>query len=159
MTQRSAGILLYRRHAGAAEVLLVHPGGPFFARKDDGAWSVPKGLIGRGEDPLAAARREFLEETGAHPPEACHFLGEFRQPGGKAVTVYAAEGDFDLAAFRSNSFKLEWPPRSGKVAEFPEADRAAWFGLAAADAKILKGQRPALEKLAALLASGGDGPI
>ena len=159
MVQRSAGILLYRRRKDAVEVLLVHPGGPFFARKDAGAWSVPKGLIGPQEDPLAAARREFLEETGAAAPEDCLLLGAFRQPGGKMVTVYAAEGDFDLLAFRSNTFRLEWPPRSGKVAEFPEADRAAWLGLAEAETRILKGQRPALARLVELLASGGGRPI
>jgi predicted NUDIX family NTP pyrophosphohydrolase len=147
MPQRSAGILLYRRTGPQPEVLLVHPGGPFWAKKDDGAWSIPKGLYGEDEDPLAAARREFTEETGAAAPGNALTLGSFRQPGGKIVAAFAVEGDFDLAAFRSNTFTLEWPPRSGRRQEFPEADRAGWFVPLDARRKILKGQLPILEAL------------
>lgn len=148
----SAGILLHRHVAGGREVLLVHPGGPFWAKKDDGAWSIPKGLVNPAEDALAAARREFAEETGGTAPADAIPLGAFRQPGGKIVKAFAAEGDFDLAGFRSNSFTMEWPPRSGRPAEFPEADRAGWFDLERAAAKILRGQRPILDALATLLA-------
>jgi predicted NUDIX family NTP pyrophosphohydrolase len=152
MPQLSAGILLYRRIGGAVEVLLAHPGGPFWRKKDEGAWSIPKGLVDPGEDRLAAARREFAEEMGA-PPAATGFtlLGEFRQPGGKVVTAFAGEGDFDIAALRSNTFAMQWPPKSGKTAEFPEVDRAEWFSLEEAARKILVGQRPMLVALLAHL--------
>ncbi len=145
MSQRSAGILLYRRTTGAPEVLLVHPGGPYWAKKDEGAWSIPKGICEEGEDPLAAARREFQEETGALPPagEAIP-LGEFRYASGKIVIAFAMEGDFDPARLKSNTFAMEWPPRSGHMAEFPEADRAAWFEIDEADRRIVKGQCPIL---------------
>ena len=151
MPQRSAGILLYR-HTTGVEVLLAHPGGPFWRNKDEGAWSIPKGLIEPGEDMLDAAKREFAEEMGA-PPRAADFtlLGEFRQPGGKVVIAYAAEGNFDVATLRSNTFALAWPPKSGKTAEFPEVDRAEWFSLDEAARKILPGQRPMLEALLAHL--------
>jgi predicted NUDIX family NTP pyrophosphohydrolase len=146
MVQRSAGLLMFRRRAGV-EVLLVHPGGPFWAKKDDGAWSIPKGLFEDGEDALTAARREFEEETGQAPAGAPIELGVFRQPSGKRIHAFAIESEFDLAAFRSNSFAMEWPPRSGRMAEFPEADRAGWFGRDAAIAKITRGQRPIIEAL------------
>jgi predicted NUDIX family NTP pyrophosphohydrolase len=149
--QRSAGILLYRFARGVPEVLLVHPGGPFWARKDLGAWSVPKGLIGADEDPLAAAAREFAEETGGTADGEAAPLGDFRQPGGKVVTVFAIRGDFDLARFRSNTFNMEWPPKSGRTASFPEADRAGWFTLAEAADKLVRGQQPVLAALAELL--------
>ncbi len=151
MPQLSAGLLLYRRTDAGPEVLLVHPGGPFWARKDSGAWSIPKGLIDANEDHRAAALREFAEETGCAPPVNLVLLGDFRQASGKVITAFAAEGDFDLAGFSSNSFTMEWPPRSGRMAEFPEADRAGWFDLATAAEKITSGQRPILDALAALL--------
>ena len=152
MPQLSAGILLYRHTSAGVEVLLAHPGGPFWRKKDEGAWSIPKGLIDPGEDALAAAKREFAEEMGA-PPTATDFtlLGEFRQPGGKVVVAFAAEGDFDVATLRSNTFTMPWPPKSGKTAEFPEVDRAEWFSLDEAARKILAGQRPMLDALLAHL--------
>ncbi len=152
MSQKSAGILLYRRTAAGLEALLVHMGGPFWAKKDAAAWSIPKGLVDPGEEAIAAARREFREETGGAAPRDLTALGEFRQSGNKVLTAFAAEGDFDTAGFRSNSFTMEWPPKSGRMAEFPEADRAEWFGLEQATEKITAGQRPVLEALAALLA-------
>ncbi len=148
MPRESAGILLHRRVARAVEVLLVHPGGPYWRRKDAGAWSIPKGTLAPGEAPLAAARREFAEETGGGASGDTMELGAFCQPGGKVVTAFAVAGDFDLAGFRSNSFTMEWPPHSGRMAEFPEADRAAWFSLAEAAGKIVRGQRPILAALA-----------
>jgi predicted NUDIX family NTP pyrophosphohydrolase len=147
MPRRSAGILLYRRRQGAIEVLLAHPGGPFWARKDDGAWSIPKGEYGAGEDPLAAARREFREETGAQPEGEAVALGAFRQSSAKTVDAWAIEGDFDPATLKSNTFSIEWPPRSGKTREVPEVDRAAWFTPEEARRKLLKGQLPILEAL------------
>jgi len=147
MPQRSAGILLYRRRDGGVEVLLVHPGGPFWARKDEGAWSVPKGEYQDGEDPLAAAQREFAEETGARPQGEAVPLGSFRQSAVKIVHVWAVEGEFDPASLKSNTFSMQWPPRSGQTREFPEVDRAQWFAPAQAAKKILKGQRPVLEAL------------
>ena len=154
MPKRSAGILLYRRRGSQPEVLLVHPGGPFWAKKDAGAWSIPKGLYELDEDPLAAARREFLEETGHAPNGDFVHLGTFKQPGGKVVEAWAVEGDFDLGTFRSNVFAMEWPPRSGRMAEFPEADRAGWFGLDEASRRILKGQAPMLEALRKIVGQG-----
>lgn len=151
MPQVSAGILLHRRGAAGREVLLVHPGGPFWARKDDGAWSIPKGLVETNEDPATAARREFAEETGHVPAGKLLELGSFRQPGGKLVLAFALEGAFDPDTLRSNLFSMEWPPRSGWTAEFPEVDRAAWFGLSEAAQKLLKGQLPILRSLTKLL--------
>jgi predicted NUDIX family NTP pyrophosphohydrolase len=151
MPQRSAGILLYRRRGGAVEVLLVHPGGPFWAKKDDGAWSIPKGEYQDGEDPLAAARREFAEETGAVPEGEAVPLGAFRQSAAKTVDVWAVEGEFDPVGLKSNTFTMEWPPRSGRTGEFPEVDRAVWLAPAEAERKILKGQRPILEALLRIL--------
>jgi predicted NUDIX family NTP pyrophosphohydrolase len=149
---RSAGLLLYRRAPGL-EVLLGHMGGPFFARRDDGAWTIPKGEYGADEEPLAAARREFAEELGTAPPALAeyHPLGSVRQRNGKEVTAWAVAGDFDIATVVSNTFELEWPPRSGRRQSFPEIDRAAWFDLAAARPKVIAGQAVFLDRLAALL--------
>jgi predicted NUDIX family NTP pyrophosphohydrolase len=143
----SAGILLVRRREHGLEVFLVHPGGPFWARKDLGAWSIPKGEIAEGEDPLAAARRELQEETGFTFDGDARPLTPLRQPSGKTVIAFAVEGDCDPAALRSNLFSMEWPPKSGQHAEFPEVDRGAWFPLEEARAKILKGQAPFLDEL------------
>lgn len=147
MTKQSAGILLFRETAGRLEVLLVHPGGPFWAKKDDGAWSIPKGELHAGEDPLAAARREVAEELGLAVTGAALPLDTVRQPGGKVVHAWGVRGDFDPRELRSNTFALEWPPRSGHVQDFPEVDRAAWFTLAEARTKILEGQVDLLEQL------------
>jgi predicted NUDIX family NTP pyrophosphohydrolase len=141
----SAGILMYRRRELAPEVLLVHPGGPFWRNKDAGAWSIPKGLYEEDEDPLAAARREFEEETGGSVGGEVVALGSFRQPGGKIIVAFAVEGDFDVTALRSNTFTIPWPPRSGREASFPEVDRAEWFAPAAARVKLVKGQVPILD--------------
>jgi predicted NUDIX family NTP pyrophosphohydrolase len=155
MPTQSAGLLLFRRRAGALEVLLVHPGGPFWAKRDLGAWSIPKGELDAGEDPLAAARRELEEETGFRAAGPFFALGAVRQRGGKQVTAWAAEGEFDPAALRSAEFEIEWPPRSGKRRSFPEIDRAAWFGLDEARRRILPAQAPLLDRLAALVQSDG----
>jgi predicted NUDIX family NTP pyrophosphohydrolase len=155
MPQHSAGILLYRRRGAGIEVLLVHPGGPFWANKDDGAWSIPKGGYEPGEDPLAAAKREFAEETGAQVEGEAVALGLFRQSSAKIVDVWAVEGDFDPATLVSNTFSMEWPPRSGRMREVPEVDRAEWFRPEAAAHKILKGQRPVLDALLRRLGGGG----
>ena len=145
--KRSAGLLLYRR-APEFEVLLVHPGGPFFAKKDDGVWSVPKGEYEPDEDPLAAAVREFEEELGSPPPAGERIdLGDVKQRAGKIVSAWAVEGDIDAAAVVSNTFEMEWPPRSGRTAEYPEIDRAEWFDLATARTKILAAQQPFLDRL------------
>ncbi len=154
MPQRSAGVLLYRRTSRGIEVLLVHPGGPFWAKKDDGVWSIPKGLVEPGEDPIAVARREFEEETGALLQGDLVPLGTVAQSRAKTIEVWAAEGDFDPATLRSNTFSMEWPPRSGRMQAFPEVDRAQWFGPDAAFDKILKGQRPVIEALLQRLAGG-----
>jgi predicted NUDIX family NTP pyrophosphohydrolase len=147
MPKHSAGILLYRRREGGIEVLLVHPGGPFWARKDEGAWSIPKGEYETAEDPLAAARREFEEETGARAEGEAVVLGSFRQSAAKTVDAWAIEGEFDPATLKSNTFTMEWPPRSGRMLEVPEVDRAAWFTPEEAARKLLKGQRQILEAL------------
>jgi predicted NUDIX family NTP pyrophosphohydrolase len=148
VARTSAGILLYRRRPDGPEVLLGHMGGPFWARKDHGAWSIPKGEHDADEDPLAVAHREFEEELGS-PVPAAHLvpLGAVRVTSAKVLTVWAAEGDLDATATRSNTFELEWPPRSGRLQEFPEIDRAAWFGLPEARSKLLKGQLPFLDRL------------
>jgi predicted NUDIX family NTP pyrophosphohydrolase len=152
MPKRSAGILMYRRRPGSGlELLLVHPGGPFWAKKDAGAWSIPKGEYEQGEDPLLVARREFEEETGMPISGEFLHLGELVSPGRKTVTGFALEGDFDPAALRSNLFELEWPPRSGQRKSFPEVDRAAWFSPAEARQKILSGQREFITRLHAAL--------
>lgn len=147
MAKHSAGILMFRRTRTQPEVLLAHPGGPFWARKDDGAWSIPKGLYEEGEDLLAAACREFEEETGCVADGEFIALGSFKQPSNKTIAAWAVEGDFDLAKFKSNSFSMEWPPKSGRTQQFPEVDRLAWFGPDEAQRKILKGQAPILAKL------------
>jgi predicted NUDIX family NTP pyrophosphohydrolase len=148
MARTSAGVLLYRRGGGGVEVLIGHMGGPFWARKDDAAWSIPKGEHGPDEDPLAVARREFEEEMGSPVPASELVpLGQVRQSGGKVLTVWAAEGDLDADATTSNTFELEWPPRSGRVQEFPEIDRAAWVTVDVARAKLVKGQVPLLDRL------------
>lgn len=147
MAKKSAGILLFRESSGHLEVLLVHPGGPFWARKDDGAWSIPKGEFEDGEDPLAAARRELVEETGLSVAGEPLPLGALRQPSGKLIYAWAVRGDFDPAMLKSNTFVLEWPPRSGRQQEFPEVDRAAWFTMEAARSKINKGQLGFLDQL------------
>ena len=150
MARTSAGLLLYRWREGRLEVFLVHPGGPFWARKDQGAWSIPKGEFTPGEDPLLAARREVEEETGLVPDGAFMALSPLRQAGGKIVHAFALEADCDPGAIRSNRFTIEWPPRSGARREFPEVDRAAWFALAEAKRKILKSQLGLLAQLAEL---------
>ncbi|MGB3894728.1 NUDIX domain-containing protein [Mycolicibacter sinensis] len=153
MAKRSAGLLLYRSGPdGAVEVLIAHPGGPFWARRDDGAWSIPKGEQPDGEDPWVTARREFVEEIGLDPPDGERLdLGVVRQAGGKVVTAFAVRGDLDVTDARSNTFELEWPPRSGKLREFPEVDRVGWFTVAHARTKLLAGQRPLLDRLLAAL--------
>lgn len=151
MGKQSAGLIMYRMREGELELLLVHPGGPFWAKKDLGAWSVPKGEYLDGEDPLQAARREFLEETGFEPGGTFLELAEIRQAGGKRVKTWAFAGEWDPAQLTSNTFTMEWPPRSGRQAEFPEVDRAGWFGVAKAREKILPGQLPLIDQLAALL--------
>ncbi|WP_394890949.1 NUDIX domain-containing protein [Mesorhizobium sp. AaZ16] len=151
MAARSAGTLVYRKRAEAIEVLLVHPGGPFWQNRDLGAWSVPKGEYADHEDAEATARREFTEETGWTIAGVMTPLGDIRQKAGKTVTAFAAECDFNPATLASNSFEMEWPPRSGRVASFPEVDRAGWFSLADAHEKIIEGQRPLLDRLEELL--------
>ena len=152
MPKRSAGLLLVRLSAGEPEFLLVHPGGPFWARRDAGAWSIPKGEISPGEDPLEAACREFAEEFGRPPPAGPSIdLGEVRQAGGKAVAAFARRGDFDASLVESNLVEVEWPPRSGRRVSVPEIDRAAWFGADAARGKLVQAQSAfvdrALERL------------
>ncbi|MDY0356472.1 MAG: NUDIX domain-containing protein [Sedimentisphaerales bacterium] len=148
MPTKSAGILLHRRNAGRHEVLLVHPGGPFWQNKDNGVWSIPKGLIEDDEDPLTAARREFREETGFPADGEALPLTPCRQSGKKVVYAWAVEGSIDPSEIASNTFSLKWPPRSGRTQEFPEVDRAAWFTFAEAQNKILKGQLPLIVELA-----------
>ena len=147
MSQHSAGILLYRYQHGALQVFLVHPGGPFWTNKDTAAWSIPKGLYQDGEEPLAAARREFREETGFEVDGEFVDLGELRQPSNKIVHAWAIEGDIDATRLTSNTFTLEWPPHSGQQQEFPEVDKGEWFGIQTAGRKIIKGQAPFLDRL------------
>jgi predicted NUDIX family NTP pyrophosphohydrolase len=152
----SAGVLLYRARDGVVEVLLAHPGGPFWARKDDGAWSIPKGEYADGEDPWAAAQREFLEELALPVPAGPRIdFGSLKQPSGKVVTAFAVEGDLDAADARSNTFEMEWPRGSGKIREFPEVDRVGWFAVAQARTKLLRGQLPFLDRLMAHPAVAG----
>ena len=146
MPQRSAGILLWKRDKDL-RVLLVHPGGPFWAKKDAGAWSIPKGEYAEGEDPLAVAKREFAEELGREPHGQCVPLGEIRQKAGKRVTAFALEGDFDVAKLKSNMFEIEWPPRSGRSRTFPEVDRAQWFTADEARGKINPAQAELIDRL------------
>jgi predicted NUDIX family NTP pyrophosphohydrolase len=148
MKKQRAGLLLFRGSKANLEVFLVHPGGPFWARKDAGAWSIPKGEFSDDEDPLAAAKREFQEETGIAIVGDFVSLGEVKQAGGKVVKVWAVEHDLDPATVRSNTFRLEWPPRSGKIQEFPEVDSGAWFSLAVARGRIVKAQVEFLRRLA-----------
>jgi predicted NUDIX family NTP pyrophosphohydrolase len=143
----SAGVLMYRQTGPKLEVLLVHPGGPFWRNRDEGAWSIPKGEMDEGEDAAVAARREFLEETGCTLSGTLELLGDIRQHGGKRVTAFAVEGDLDVDAIKSNTFEIEWPPKGGRMKSFPEIDRAAWFDLPAARVKILEGQRQLLDRL------------
>jgi predicted NUDIX family NTP pyrophosphohydrolase len=158
VAKQSAGILLYRERTGAPEVLLVHPGGPFWEKKDLGVWSIPKGEYEESEDPLACALREFEEELGVPPPtDAPSELGSTRQAGGKLVSAWAAEGDLDSTRVRSNTFALEWPPRSGVMREFPEVDRAQWFPVAEARRRINPAQVLFLERLREML-EGKEAP-
>jgi len=150
MPRLSAGALLYRTRDGVVEVLLAHPGGPFWARKDDGAWSIPKGEYTDGEDPWAAARREFFEELTLPVPDGTRIeFGSLKQPGGKVVTAFAVQGDLDVTDARSNTFEMEWPKGSDTMREFPEVDRVGWFTVAQARTKLLKGQRTFLDRLMA----------
>jgi predicted NUDIX family NTP pyrophosphohydrolase len=152
MPKLSAGLMLYRVIDGAVEVLIGHPGGPFWARKDEGAWSIPKGEYTEGEDPWAVACREFEEELGKPPPAGPRIdFPPLRQPSGKIITAFAVRGDLDLDGTFSNTFPLEWPKGSGKVREFPEIDRAGWFSVAQARSKLLKGQRSLLDRLTAAI--------
>jgi len=154
MAKRSAGILMYRGEVPGLEILLVHPGGPFWAKKDTGAWSIPKGAYEADENPLQAARREFAEELGTAPPQEGYLeLGAPSQSGRKTVVAFAVAGDFDPAALKSNLFEMEWPPKSGQLKSFPEVDRARWFSLDDAYGKILPGQAPLIDRLLARLAS------
>ena len=150
--RESAGLLVYRVREGTVEVLLVHPGGPFWQKRDDGAWSIPKGEVAENEVGVDVARREFHEELGIVPPDgALSALGEVRQAGGKLVHAWAVAGDVDVSAIRSNTFEIEWPPRSGKMRKFPEVDRAGWFDLAVARRKLLPAQREFVDRLEAML--------
>jgi len=143
----SAGILLYRKRGDEIEVFLVHPGGPFWAKKDEGAWSIPKGEYAEGEDPLAVAKREFQEETGSEASGNFMVLTALKQPSGKVISAWALKGDLDATSIKSNTFTMEWPPGSGKLQEFLEVDRAMWCDLATARKKLLPGQRPFLDQL------------
>ena len=149
--QLSAGILLYRKSVGRLEVFLVHPGGPFWAKKDAGAWSIPKGEYLEGEDPESVARREFAEETGCELTGSMQPFTPLKQPSGKVISAWVVEGDLDVATLKSNTFALEWPPRSGNIQHFPEVDRGAWFDLPTARDKLLAGQRPFLDQLSRFL--------
>ena len=148
MPKRSAGVLLYKRSAGELLVLLAHPGGPFWQKRDLGAWTIPKGEFDSTEAPQAAARREFREELGIDAVGALEPLGEVQQNGGKRVIAFALEGDFDVAALRSNTFDVEWPPRSGRIITFPEIDKVEWMTLATARKKILPAQAALLDRVA-----------
>jgi predicted NUDIX family NTP pyrophosphohydrolase len=154
MAKKSAGLLLYRKIGDSVEVFLVHPGGPFWAKKDEGAWSIPKGELTEGEEALEAAKREFQEETGFTVKGRFEALEPVKQAGGKIVYAWAIKGDIDSSAIRSNNFSMEWPPGSKKIREFPEVDRGGWFALATARQKILPGQSPLLEGLLRILNKG-----
>ena len=156
--KQSAGLLLYRHKDDGVEILLGHPGGPFWRNKDLGSWSIPKGLIVEGETPLAAAKREFAEETGHRPRAKSLPLGEARQPGGKIVHVWAVEDDWEPIELQSNMFEMEWPPRSGQRQTFSELDRAEWFGIPEARTKILKGQAVFLDRLLTVIADNSTMP-
>lgn len=158
--EQSAGILLYRFHEQELQVFLVHPGGPFWARRDEGAWSIPKGLIQKGEDRLAAARREFREKTGIEVPDVskaeCLALGELKQPSRKLVHAWAREQDLDPAHIKSNTFLLQWPKGMWTLREYPQVDRGEWFGIEAARGKILQGQAGFLDRLVERLHAPAD---
>ncbi len=154
MEKQSAGLLVYRRRGNVLEVFLVHPGGPFWAKKDLGAWSIPKGELGKDENPLDAAQREFHEETGFSPTGDFVQLTPIKQPSGKVIHAWAVEADLDETAVKSNTFSIEWPPHSGKQQEFPEVDRAAWFTIQAAKEKIIKGQVGFIAELLRILEAG-----
>jgi len=156
MARTSAGLLLYRCPEGVIDVFLVHPGGPYWAKKDLGSWSIPKGEFSAQEDPFAAAAREFQEETGYQVSGRFTPLNPIKQSGGKIVHAWAVEGDCDVTRLKSNTFSMEWPPRSGKRQEFPEVDRAEWFTLEVARQKILKGQLGFLEQLQQMLSGVRD---
>lgn len=156
MAQQSAGLLIFRCREGSLEVLLVHPGGPFWRKKDVGAWQIPKGLIEPDEEPLSAARREAEEELGIAIEGALRPLGALKQKGGKIVAAFAIECDLDAESIRSNMFEMEWPPRSGRVQSFPEVDAARWFTVEAARTMMLESQRPLLERLTGELAERKD---
>ena len=158
MAKRSAGILLYRRDNQQLQVFLAHPGGPFWKNKDEGAWTIPKGEIAEGEDPLAAAKREFEEEIGVRIEGEFLELKPIRQRSGKHVLAWAVEGDCDSDEVRSNAFSMEWPPKSGQQAEFPEVDRAHWFTIREARRKILPGQAPLLDQLETVI-NRGQSPL
>ncbi len=149
MPERSAGLLLFRRRDTGVEIFLVHPGGPFWAKKDDGAWSIPKGEYEDGDDPRECARREFEEELGTPLPADAELtdLGTVKLKSGKQITAFAVEGDLDADAITSNTFSMEWPPRSGRIQEFPEVDRVEWFPVEVAREKLVAGQRPMLDTL------------
>ena len=147
MRKKSAGLLMYRRRHGILEVLLVHPGGPFWAKKDEGSWSIPKGEYTSEGDPLEVAKREFQEETSFNASGEFIPLTPLKQPSGKIITAWAFEGDCDASAIKSNTFAMEWPPRSGRQQEFPEVDRAGWFSIRVAKGKIIKGQAGFLDEL------------
>jgi len=155
----SAGLAMYRRCGVLLQVFLVHPGGPFWAKKDLESWSIPKGEYVHGEEPLDVAQREFEEETGFRARGPFLPLAPIRQPSGKLISAWACEGNCDASAIRSNTFPMEWPPRSGKVEQFPEVDKAEWFSLEDARKKIVKGQRGFLDQLAALVEVSGSGGI
>jgi predicted NUDIX family NTP pyrophosphohydrolase len=157
MPKLSAGLLLYRVVDGSVDVLIVHPGGPFWAKKDDGAWSIPKGEYLDGEDPWLAARREFEEELGKTPPDGPRVdFPPLRQPSGKIITAFAVRGDLDLEGTVSNTFALEWPRGSGNIREYPEVDRVGWFAVPEARLKLLKGQRPLLDRLMDAVGDAGS---
>ncbi len=151
MAKKSAGLLMYHRRDGELEVMLVHPGGPFWAKKDLGSWSIPKGEYTHEEDPFEVATREFQEETGFKPEGEFTPLAPIKQPSGKLITVWAFEGDCDASKIKSNTFTMEWPPHSGKQQEFPEVDRAGWFKISVAKEKIIKGQIGFIDELYQIL--------
>jgi predicted NUDIX family NTP pyrophosphohydrolase len=156
-TIRSAGLLMFRRGAAGIEVLLAHPGGPFWARRDEASWTLPKGEIGPDEEPLAAAQREFAEETGFASAPPYIPLGELRQKSGKRISAWAFEGDADPDQLTSNLFEMEWPPRSGRLQSFPEVDRVRWYGPAEARRKLIAGQAPFIDSLEGWLQTAGAG--
>jgi predicted NUDIX family NTP pyrophosphohydrolase len=156
---RSAGLLMFRRGGGVVEVLLAHPGGPFWSRRDEAAWTLPKGEIAEAEEPLAAAQREFAEETGFASQPPYYPLGELKQKSGKRISAWAFEGDADPALLVSNEFEMEWPPRSGRMRRFPEIDRVAWFNLEAARVKLIAGQAPFIDQLQDLLQGKPAAPL